>query len=455
MMAANAKGSTAPLAEREIVLTRQVDAEAAAIWRAWTEPALVKRWFGPDCFEVTGTAMDLRPGGRWTLSFRGRDGSQFDGQVFDHGYTFREIVPGRRLMMTEAWPDMEFLVTCEVAPKDDGALVTFRALFASAAERQAAAERGMLAGANASLDKLKAVAESRPNERDIRFTRLLLGTPAAAFAAWTEPEQIKQWWGPHGMRTPECELDLRPGGQFRALMRDSEGREYPMTAVVKAVEPGRSITVALPMGAGEASATTSFTAEGEGKVRVTTHWRHATAADRAQHEAMGFEVGWDQMFKRLQAHLIGPGARRDLVLTRRYKAPRALVWKAWTDPAHLARWWGPEGFTNPTCRFDARPGGAIYIVMRAPDGSDYPMSGRVLEIEAPTRLVFLARAEGEQQELLLESLAKVTFTEAGEETEVRVEAHGVGLVPLSVGMLQGMEQGWSGSLEKLARVLAA
>jgi uncharacterized protein YndB with AHSA1/START domain len=257
------------------------------------------------------------------------------------------------------------------------------------------------------------------------------------------------------MRTPVCELDPWPGGRFHALMRDSEGREYPVTAQVKAVDPGRAISIAMPFGTGEATATTTFAAEAEGRVRVTTHWRHATAADRAQHEAMGFEVGWDQMFKRLQAHLLGPGARRDLVLTRRYKAPSALVWKAWTDPAHLARWWGPEGFTNPICRFEGKPGGAIYIVMRAPDGRDYPMSGRVLEIEAPTRLVFLARAEDEKQEVLLESLTRVTFAAHGEETEVRVVAHGVGLVPAAIGMLQGMEQGWSGSLEKLGRVLAA
>ncbi len=289
---------------------------------------------------------------------------------------------------------------------------------------------------------------------DIRFTRLLLGTPDAAFAAWTRPEQIRQWWGPHGMETPVCEIDLRPGGRFHALMRDSAGHEYPMTGEVKAVEPGRSLVTAMPFGAGEATCATSFVAEGGG-VRVTSHWHHATPADRAQHEAMGFEVGWDQMFKRLQAHLLGPGARCDLVLTRRYEAPRALVWKAWTDPAHLARWWGPEGFTNPICRFDARPGGTIYIVMRAPDGSDYPMSGRVLEVEAPTRLVFLARAEGEKREVLLESLTRVTFAAHGEETEVRVEAHGVGLVPAAIGMLQGMEQGWSGSLEKLGRVLTA
>ncbi len=453
-MAANAKATTASAAKREIVLTRQVAAEPAAIWRAWIDPEKIKLWFGPACFEVTKTALDLRPGGTWTLSLRGHDGGQFDGQAFEQAYSLREIVPGKRLMMTERWPDMEFLVTSEVQPSQGGALVTFRALFATAAECATASQRGLLAGANASLDKLKALAESRPNDRDIRFTRLLQGSPAAAFAAWTDAAQVKQWWGPHGIATPACEIELHPGGRFHALMRDGQGKEYPVTAQVRAVEPGRSVTIAMPFGAGEASCTTSFEPEAGG-VRVTAHWRHATAADCAQHEAMGFEQGWDQTFKRLQAHLIGPGARRDLVLIRTYQAPLALVWQAWTDPAHLARWWGPECFTNPVCRFEAVAGGRIYIVMRAPDGTDYPMAGRVLEVTAPERLVFLAQAVDKDGRLLLESLTRVTFTAAGQATKVRVEAHAAAQVPLAVEMLKGMEAGWSGSLGKLADVLKA
>ena len=59
--------------------------------------------------------------------------------------------------------------------------------------------------------------------------------------------------------------------------------------------------------------------------------------------------------------------------TRVLKAPREKVWAAWTDPARMAAWWGPKGFTNPVCELDVRPGGRIWIVMRAPDRSDHPM----------------------------------------------------------------------------------
>jgi uncharacterized protein YndB with AHSA1/START domain len=64
------------------------------------------------------------------------------------------------------------------------------------------------------------------------------------------------------------------------------------------------------------------------------------------------------------------------------------VFKAWTEPAHLARWWGPKGFTNPICEVDLRVGGAWRIVMRAPNGAEYPGGGVYREIVKPERLVF-------------------------------------------------------------------
>jgi uncharacterized protein YndB with AHSA1/START domain len=66
-------------------------------------------------------------------------------------------------------------------------------------------------------------------------------------------------------------------------------------------------------------------------------------------------------------------AERELTITRVFDAPRALVFEVWTDPKHLAQWWGPQGFTNPVCEFDARVGGELRIHMRGPDGSIYPM----------------------------------------------------------------------------------
>jgi uncharacterized protein YndB with AHSA1/START domain len=81
-------------------------------------------------------------------------------------------------------------------------------------------------------------------------------------------------------------------------------------------------------------------------------------------------------------------AKREVVITRVFDAPRGLVFKAWTDPKHMAQWWGPRGFTNPICELDARVGGAWRIVMRSPAGIEYPCGGVYREIVEPERLVF-------------------------------------------------------------------
>ena len=66
---------------------------------------------------------------------------------------------------------------------------------------------------------------------------------------------------------------------------------------------------------------------------------------------------------------------QELVLNSVFDDPRELVFKAWADPKCVAQWWRPRGFTNPVCELDVRPGGAIRIHMRGPDGTVYPMTG--------------------------------------------------------------------------------
>lgn len=75
-----------------------------------------------------------------------------------------------------------------------------------------------------------------------------------------------------------------------------------------------------------------------------------------------------------------PADETDLVLSRDLDAPRARVWQAWTDPRHLARWWGPEGFRTRVESLDLRPGGRWRYVMIAPDGAEYPSVGMFREV---------------------------------------------------------------------------
>jgi uncharacterized protein YndB with AHSA1/START domain len=145
--------------------------------------------------------------------------------------------------------------------------------------------------------------------------------------------------------------------------------------------------------------------------------------------------------------------RTEVTLTRIFDAPRDMVWKAWTDPTMLARWWGPKGFTNPVCEADVRVGGKILIHMQAPDGTVHPMTGTFDEIAEPECLVFRAVPVDRNGVALLESLTTVTFHDLGDKTKVIVHASAAPLQPIGVDMLKGMDMGWSQSLERLAQLV--
>jgi len=147
-------------------------------------------------------------------------------------------------------------------------------------------------------------------------------------------------------------------------------------------------------------------------------------------------------------------AERTLVLTRTLNAPRAVVWKAWTDPVELAKWWGPRGFTNPVCEFDARPGGKVNIHMTWKDGTTAAMGGVVKEVVPQERLVFSATVPGEDGTPKLENLNTITFEEVGSKTLLTVTATIVHFTPEAAQNIKGMEMGWIQTLDKLAELVA-
>lgn len=150
------------------------------------------------------------------------------------------------------------------------------------------------------------------------------------------------------------------------------------------------------------------------------------------------------------------GAKRELVITRVFDAPRSRVFNAWTVQKDLAQWWGPKGFTNPVCELDVRPGGGIRIDMTGPDGVVYPMKGAFHEIAPAERLVVTTSAfEDEEGNPLLEVLNTVTFAEHNRKTKLTLQAVVVKSAPEVEAALDGMEEGWSQSLDRLAEYVAA
>jgi uncharacterized protein YndB with AHSA1/START domain len=102
---------------------------------------------------------------------------------------------------------------------------------------------------------------------------------------------------------------------------------------------------------------------------------------------------------------------RVIVGMREFDAPRALVFEAWTDPSHLAQWWGPNGFTTTTSAFELRPGGVWRFVMHGPDGRDYQNRITFDEVLKPERLVY--RHGGADDVEPVQFRTTVTFEDLG------------------------------------------
>lgn len=152
---------------------------------------------------------------------------------------------------------------------------------------------------------------------------------------------------------------------------------------------------------------------------------------------------------------------REIVITRVFAAPRELVWKAWTDPEHMKRWWGPKDYTCPACKIDLRIGGKYLFCMRGSDGQDIWSTGVYRELVAPERIVCTdsfsdekgnivpATHYGMGDDIPLEMLVTVTLVEHGGKTTMTLRHAG-----LPAGTMSEMaDAGWNESFDKLAAQL--
>lgn len=152
-----------------------------------------------------------------------------------------------------------------------------------------------------------------------------------------------------------------------------------------------------------------------------------------------------------------PLEQRELVITRRLKAPRSLVWRTFEDPYLLAQWWGPEHFTSEITRLDFRAGGEWHVTMRAPDGAERPVRYQFVEIAAPERIVYRPYRPPEtvRPGAPPTYLATLTFEALGEETIFTMRATFDSAADLAFARKGGFAAGTSQAYDRLERLLAS
>jgi uncharacterized protein YndB with AHSA1/START domain len=251
-------------------------------------------------------------------------------------------------------------------------------------------------------------------------------------------------------------------------MTGPDGVVYPMGGVFhEVVEPDRLVftTTAFEDAQGrpllEVHNTVTF-AEQDGRTTLTLRAVVVRAAPELAGAVGGMEAGWTQSLERLEVDLA-----REFLIARYFDAPRTLVFRAWTEPDRLARWFGPKGFTMLSSTIDLRPGGVYHYGMRSPDGQT--MWGRWVfrEVVAPERLVFVASFSDEAGGVTrhpfaadwpMEVLSTLTLTEYDGRTMLVMRGRPINATAperkaFEAGH-QGMQKGWTGTLDQLAGYLA-
>ena len=324
------------------------------------------------------------------------------------------------------------------------------------------------------MNATKSDLAEKTDDREIVITRVLGAPRELVWEAMTDPRQVVHWWGPRGFTTTIEKMDVRPGGEWKHVMRGPDGTEYPNESVFKEVVKPERIVFAHA-GSRKGGPGVSFVSNWTfdvvetGKTRVTIRmvFPSATERDRVVNEFGAIEGG-KQCLERLGEHLQAKAATgQEFVISRVFAAPRETVWKAWTERERLVEWFGPKGFKITTANLDLRPGGIFHYCMRSPDGHE--MWGKFVyrEIVAPERIVLVNSFSDVVGGLArhpmsptwpLEMLSTTTFSEQAGKTTMTLK-----WAPLNAteeerktfeAAHKGMEQGWTGTLDQLSEYLA-
>jgi uncharacterized protein YndB with AHSA1/START domain len=430
--------------EHELVITRVFDAPRELVFDCWTDAEHLRHWQGaPRGFTVPFSESDIRPGGFFRICMRSAEGVD---QWLEGDY--REIVKPERLVYVHAWLDadkkrsQETLVTITFAERDGKTELTLRQSGFKSVESRDGHRYGWSSALDVLMDYLSEAA------RSIVVTRVFDAPRTLVFDAWTDSRHIGRWYGPRGFTITTHSMNVRPGGVWLFDMHGPNGLDYPnKITYIEIVKPERLVYDHGDEGApGYFRTTVTFAEEGV-KTKLTMRMLFPSVAEHdTVVKTYNAIEGANQTLDRFGEQL---GKMQELLTTRLFDAPREVVFRAWTDPERLKRWWGPKGFTNPVCEVDVRPGGAIRIHMRAPDGVVYPMTGVFHEIVEPERLVFSSAALDSNGEPLFEALNTVMFAEEGGKTRLTVHASVSKVKGDAAQHLAGMEQGWSMSLDRL------
>ena len=295
--------------------------------------------------------------------------------------------------------------------------------------------------------------KTNSSDRELIITRVLNARRDLVWEVWTNPQHIKNWWGPSGFYNTIFKMEVKPGGEWEFIMHGPDGTDYRNKSIYsEIIKPERLVFdhVSWP----KINFTITFEEQGNNTL-LTWKMLFETAEDLHKVvKDLKADHGLKQNIEKLETYLAKGYASDELTITRLINAPVELVFKAWTNKEMLAKWWGPDGFTSPVCEIEAKPGGKIYIEMKGPDGKLSPMDGEFHEIIPNERVVFTSAALDENNQRLFEGMNTVTLTEENGRTRLILHVKAGKIRSEGQHHLAGMNEGWSQSIDRLEEYAA-
>lgn len=228
-------------------------------------------------------------------------------------------------------------------------------------------------------------------ENEIVITRVFEAPIQMVWDAWTKPEHFAKWWGPKNYTSPDPKIDLRVGGKLLWAMRGPDLAHHTAGVFREVISPTRLVCdthFSDATGEKVRPADIGFPGDWNGETTISVRLEdlgdrtrmtmRQTGTPREFHDMS--RAGWGTSLEKLAEAVT---AERCIVINRTFDAPRKLVWEVFTQPKHMDKWWGPDGFTNETHEMDFREGGAWRYKMTAADGTVFPNYTEYTEIVEP------------------------------------------------------------------------
>lgn len=314
-------------------------------------------------------------------------------------------------------------------------------------------------------------AKNKANE--IYITRIYDAPVKMVWDAWTDPQQVAQWWGPRGFTITTHSKDLRPGGSWVYTMHGPDGVDYPNRTHYYEVE--KYSRLVYDHGANETQpplfqVTVVFSeVKQKTKMEMTMTLKTPEAAKEIKKfikQASGNST-WDRLGEYLNKNST---QQETFVINRSFHAPIDVVYDMWTKPEHFSQWLAPTGFTMSFLRAEIKVGSSTFCKMT--DGKSITMYSRAqyLELQKPNRIVYTQQFVDENENISRHPMAPtwpetmLTVVQLTEEendhTRITITwAPYEGTLPeelaVFVSARAGMTMGWTGSFDKLEDLLAS